>query len=121
VRVRLRSVAVVLLGLAGVGCAAWWHENGSTLGDLPSQVHYHGCNYRYPGPTMTVAQAEAFEHQAIYYASTPFRELGRTPAGRPYYGLDIGSGDTNCSRSPLEIYVTVSNGNVQRYVRGGGP
>lgn len=111
------AIAIV----ATLMCAAWWHSNGATFGDPPTEIRYHGCNYRNHQKRMSLDQAVTFEHQAPYYARTPVAEVGRTPAGRPFYGLTIGEGDTTCSRSPLDIYLQLPVGMVQQYMRGGGP
>lgn len=118
---RALQVGAAVAVVAVVSAAAWLHSNGGTFGDPPAEVHYHGCNYSFREDALSLEEAVQIEHRAGHYASTPVTELGRTPAGRPFYGLAIGDGDAACSRSPLEIYVRLGSGTVEQYRRGGGP
>jgi hypothetical protein len=112
----------VALGLSIVLIAsgAWWYGNRATFGDPPSEIHFESCVYRASGSFTTLPQAELVEHSPIAFRTTHFGKLGKTWAGRPFFGLEIGPGCPN--NSPLDIYLQgAAAGQVELYRRDGGP
>jgi len=110
--------AVLLAALAG----AYFGEYG-TLNpfEAPSIVRYQGCTFYRTTTIETLDAAVRFEHNASFYAGMPVRQVGRAMNGMAIYALPLGPGKYPCSAAPMDIYVEVSGGLFQLYVRGGGP
>ena len=113
---QIALAAVVVVGVAG----AWWYRNEASFGDPPREIHFESCTYRSTGTLTTLQQAELAEHSPIAYRTAHFGQLGTTWAGRAFFGLEIGPG---CPTSaPLDVYLRrPASGQVELYMRGGGP
>jgi hypothetical protein len=110
--------AVLLAALAG----GYIREYG-TLNPFepPPIVHYQGCEFHATKTVETLDEAVRFEHNASFYAKMPVRQVAKAMNGMAIYALPLGPGAYQCSAAPIDVYVEISAGQFQLYVRGGGP
>lgn len=99
-----------------LGFAAMYLFEYGTLNPFepPSHVVFQGATFHSIGRIESLDSATRFEHNATFYANMPVVRVGTTLNGMAIYAMPL-------EQAPMDIYVEVSSGRFERYMRCCGP